>query len=145
MTRALASAVDRRAVRIGLVIIGVIVTVGLGPMAAFGTYAALAPLLEGQITDSSQFMASGIAGLAGVIGLVGAWCRVLLSTARFQTSPALLALTSAALGIGIAAAIAVFFVHSGGPYNLAAWSLIALAILGAILLAATLGARPNAT
>lgn len=143
MGRAFAVVIDRRSVRIALVVVGSIVTVALGPLAAAGAYGSLVSLFQGQMT--SEFIADGLAGLGGIVGLVGAWCRVILPTSRFRGSPILLALTSASIAIGVLAAAIVFFVHSAGPANPAAWWFVAISALGVVLLLATLGARASAT
>jgi hypothetical protein len=144
MAQTVAMAMDTRGVRIVLAIVGVIVTIVLGP-AVFAAYASLDAVVHGQIDDISELMSGGIAGLGGVIGLIGAWCRLAFSTARLRASRELWAVTCAALAIGVLAAVTVFFVHSAGPYNPAAWWFLALAVFGVLLLVATLGARPNAT
>ena len=141
MLSALAAVVDRKAVRIGLILFGAITTIALAPMALLGAYATIASTLEGRAT----VWWGGIAGLGGIIGFVGAWSRVLCSSARFRASPALRISTSLALVVGVLAAGILFFSTAGGPDNPAAWLFVGLATLGILLLGATVGVTAHAT
>ena len=141
MLRALAAIVDKRGVRIALVVLGALITIALGPMAFVGAYASFASIIEGQGT----VWWGGIAGFGGLIGFVGAWSRVLIISARFRASPALLLSTCLALIVGVLAAGVVFFSSAGGPTNPAAWAFVGLGALGTLLLGATVGARSHAT
>jgi hypothetical protein len=138
---ALAAVVDKKAVRIGLVLLGVLSTIALAPAALFAAYATVVSIVEGR----GPPWWGGIAGLGGIIGFLGAWSRVLFSSTRFRSSLLLRMSTSLALVVGVLAAGILFFSVAGGPDNPAAWLFVGLAVLGLILLGATLGTTAHAT
>ena len=128
----------------GLLVVGVITTIGLQPMAMFGTFLLITSFLSDAPDRFIMFGWSAL-GTGGLCGLIAAWVRLLTPRARFQHSAVLRQTVVAGLSVGlfIAAPIAVTEIMRW-PFSPMGW-LAALSLLfGIFLLGATLGERPHA-
>jgi hypothetical protein len=134
---------DWSAFRAAWAILGFWLTYALLPVAVHAIYhGVLAPYVEDHAADTSPAYRLGAIGFGALLGLGAAWCRVLISNQWYQRSPALFHLTVAGLAVGITAAVLQLAVGS----LLLHWFYIFVALLGALLLGATIGARtPMAT
>ena len=137
---------DRSWTRVILLVLGIVGTVMLAPMALFGAYSGVVALLfYRDAGDVGMAYRMGAIGLAGVLGMLAAWCRLLIANERYRRSAVLFYSTVVGLVIGIATAV-VFF---GGAWVSAPspmfWLALVVVLLGIGLLGATIGARmrPN--
>lgn len=118
--------------RLLLVLIGIVATVALGPMSAFGAYMLVTSLFS-DAQDKWIFLGWSVVGTGGVIALVAAWARLLVPRRHFQKRPLLKWGTASGLAVGLA--IAMLLLRNPAM----AW-LVALTIpVGTFLLGATIG------
>lgn len=89
---------EKPLVRRGLVLVGVVGTLYLAPMVLFGAYMGIAALFFPGVTERLMYFPVGALGIGGAVGIAAAWCRVLASNRKLQTSKA-------------------FFVFGRGPRN----------------------------
>lgn len=138
---------EKPLVRRGLVLVGVVGTLYLAPMVLFGAYMGIAALFFPGVTERLMYFPVGALGIGGAVGIAAAWCRVLASNRKRQTSKAFFVFTVVGLGIGVVTAVVYGSLGLfgdgalGGLSSPLAWSFVAVAIMGAALLGGTIGAR----
>lgn len=111
-------------------------------MALFGVYGGVSGLLfYRDASDVGMAYSMGAVGLAGLLGMTAAWCRVLISNGVYRRSGLLFYATVAGLVIGIATAIVFFRRMWMAAPELPFWIASCVVVLGLGLLGATLGAR----
>lgn len=140
----------RSPVRGVLLIVGVVCTVALTPLALIGLFVAVSGFLFGSAADEIE-MAFSVALLffGGLFGMAAAWCRILILNDLYRRSGRLFYSTIAGLVIGIATAILVFRRFGTTipelPFWIASAVVLLVVLLGVALLGATVGARmrPN--
>lgn len=145
MLRAWAIALQDRKLRGLLLAVGVLATIAFGPMSAFGAYVLVMSLLS-DASDRYHFIGWSVVGTGGVIGISGAWVRLLVPSQRFQTSAWLKWGTAAALAAGVLVATLTFTGVLRNPSNVMAWLMVPALAIGVFLLGATIGeVRSNRT
>ena len=135
---------DQPRVRGALVFIGVLVTLFLAPLtlylASLGVFALFGPDMDTR--ERLMLFPACAMGLAGVFGLAAAWCRVVASNLQLQTSKALFVFTVVGLSIGIVPAVyGSLGLLRGATLGGVSWGFLVVAIMGAAMLGATIGAR----
>jgi hypothetical protein len=145
MFRAWSIAMESRKVRGLLLLVGVLATVAFGPLSVFGAYLLVMAVLS-DAPDRFHFIGWSIVGAGGVIGMAGAWVRLLVPGVHFQSRPLLKWLTVAALAAGVLVAALTFAGVLRNPANLMAWLMVPALVVGVFLLGATIGeVRSNST
>ena len=138
-----AAAMENTKVRVLLLLVGLLATLALAPMSAFGTYMLLVTLIS-DAPDGYQFLVWSIVGTGGLIGLIGAWVRLLVPGRHFESSRTLKWITSGALGAGVLISGFMFFVSARSPMNPIIWFAGATLAIGVFLFGATVGVKPRA-
>jgi len=100
MLRAWSIAMEKRTVRVALLLFGILATIAFGPVSAFGAYVLLVGMTT-QARDNFHLIGWGVIGIGGVIGIAGAWARLLVSGTHLQTKPLLKWVTAASLAVGL--------------------------------------------
>src|SRR5258708_14718520 len=134
MLRAWAAAMSNPMVRAGLVLLGVPLTLVLGFFAVLGTSAMLA---------ESNFPA-GVLGVGGLIGIAGAWMRLVVPGHKLRASPGLLWGTAFGLVVGMVIAAWMTFWLLYDLRTVLPWLAACAFVIGVFLLGATVGERWNA-
>jgi len=125
MFRASARALRKDEIRIPIMVVGAFLTLYLGLWSLLGTFSR----------DALSFVA--------LLGLVGAWLRVSLPR-KFQASGALRAFVVVALIAAVATAAWLLINVAPSVENLMSWMFGAAMVIGAFLIAATIGEGPGA-
>jgi hypothetical protein len=123
---------ERPPVRAAFIAVGAFATLALAPLSTFGAF-MLASAPFSNAPDRYQSIGWWAIGFCGLLGLVGAWLRVLMPGRHFAALLWLRVLTALLLCIGLAGALLM------GAW-LPVWGAITF-VCGVFLLAATLGAR----
>lgn len=145
MLRTWSIALQGRKIRGLLVAVGLLATIAFSPMSVFGAYMLIMSLLS-DAPDRYRFIGWGVVGAGGVIGIAGAWVRLLVPSNRFQASAPLKWGTAVALAIGVLVAGLTFSGVARNPANVMAWLMAPALIVGVLLLGATIGeVRSNPT
>lgn len=138
MLRAWSVAMEKKTVRASLLLAGVLATVAFGPLSAFGVYVLVAGMTA-QARDNLHLIAWGVIGIGGVIGIAGAWARLLVPGTHFQTRPLLKWATAASLAVGLLVAAFTFTGVLRDPSDLMSWLMLPTLAVGVFLLGATIG------
>lgn len=128
-----------------LVVVGVLATIAFAPMSVFGAYMLLTSL-GSDAPDRWHFIGWSVVGTGGLLGIAGAWTRLLVSGSRFQASGILKWGTVACLAAGVFIAGFTFTAVFRNPANALAWLMVPALVVGVFLLGATIGeVRSNST
>ena len=138
MLRAWASALNKTAVRVGLIVTGAVATVAFGPLSAFGAYMLVLAVFS-DAPDRYHFIGWSIVGAGGLLGMIGAWVRLLAPNRVFRGSRALRWVTACALGAGVVVTGLTFVGVIWKPGDVMAWLMLPATAIGIFLLGATLG------
>lgn len=145
MFRTWSIALQNRKLRGLLIAVGVLATIAFAPMSVFGAY-MLVVSLSSDSPDRYHFIGWSLVGTGGVLGIAGAWVRLLVSSQKFQANGLLKWATVAALAAGLLVAGVTFSAVLRNPANLLAWLMAPALVVGLFLLGATLGeVRSNST
>jgi hypothetical protein len=143
MLRAWSIALHNRKIRASLLLFVVLATVAFGPISAFGVYILLIGMFS-DARDLFHLIAWGMVGSGGVIGIAGAWVRLLVRQTHFQTRPGLKWATAGSLAAGLLAAAFTFTGVLRNSADLMAWLMLPALAVGVFLLGATVGeVRPD--
>ena len=145
MFRAWSNALQNRKLRGLLVAVGVLATIAFAPMSVFGAYMLVLSLFS-DAQDRYHFVGWSLVGTGGLLGMAGAWVRLLVPSTRFQGSALLKWGTVAALVAGVLVAGLTFTGVLRNPANALAWLMAPALVVGVFLLGATIGeVRSNST
>ena len=120
--------------RMILVAIGLLPTLVLGTLAAYGLYFTVPRNSE---ASNGWYFWILIPSLLGAIGLIAAWVRVIVSPRMFQKSSLLRILVIVGLGVGLL--ISIFYALGSPITSLFFWFMITISMIGIFLIGATLG------
>lgn len=138
MFRAWSRALENRKLRGLLVAIGVLATIAFAPISILGAYMLLVSL-GSEAPDRWHFNGWNVVGAGGLLGIVGAWTRLLVSGSRFQANGLLKWGTVACLAAGVIVAGLTFTAVLHNPASALAWLMAPALVVGVFLLGATIG------
>ena len=147
MRHQLVQLLEKKTIKIALILYCVVVTLVFGPMAIFGIYVfglylASQVLIPAQTNDLQTMAAIGLLGAGGLVGLVGAWVSILLPSVQIQASRWLRRYLLASLSIGVVTA--AYLTRNFGPNNqFILWLSLVSGVIGLALLGAILAASKN--
>jgi hypothetical protein len=143
MLRSWATLASNTGMRLALVTIGILATIALGPISAFGLYMLVtAPFSDA--ADRYQSFGWWVLGGAAMVSLVGAWMRVLIRPEGFRSSAFLRWLTCVLLVPGIAAAVLIVAAAVRGQESVLVFIAIPSLATAIFLFGATLGETGDA-
>lgn len=124
--------------RWSLVAICVPGTMAFAPMSIIGAYMLLTSFVS-DAPDRWHLIGWSIVGTGGVLGIVGAWVRLLISSSCFQSSGLLKWGTVVCLAAGVLVAGLTFSAVLFNPAYVFGWVMAPAIVFGVFLLGATLG------
>ena len=142
MLREISSSIEEIRVRRVLWILGALFSLFLLPAAVFGLlFGAEGTLRHGEDLGGSLVVAA--LGTMSIVGIVGAWARVILSNERFRRSSILRTSVafSIALGVVVAVILSAGFLFDA---SVAAVLMATVALIGTYLFCATIGVKDDA-
>jgi hypothetical protein len=139
-----ANIIERKAVRIGFIILGVAASIVFIPYALFTTAVGVSVIIDFDAADYSKFSSYAFIGIGSLYGIVSAWVRVLLSNEALRNYRLLRYSVIIGLAFGVAVSTSLAWLSASSPGFIWFWLFVALASIGGFLVAATMGAMHNA-